>query len=265
MLADESGESETTDIEQTLCEDEAGTDISNRMLFDMLRKISTEMEDLKTIKQTTASVEAKLSSLLTRVTEVEERVSELEDTLMQHKGNPPPTKADMEDILERLAMAEDRSRRNNLRFVGFAEGVEGRDIIVFLNKFFASAFDTDVPVGGFEIERAHRIRARRPAPSDRPRTIIAAFLRHQDRQRILQAARGTRRIEWEGKQVMIFPDFSRETQDKRASFRQCKKALHERKIKFSLLYPALLSIKVGEGAPRVFDNPQSAMDFIQKR
>ncbi|KAJ8398096.1 hypothetical protein AAFF_G00431730 [Aldrovandia affinis] len=131
MLADDSGESEMTDIEQTLCEDEAGRDITNRMLFDMLRKISSEIEDLKTIKQTTASVEAKLSSLLTRVTEVEERVSELKDTLMQHKDNPPPTKADMEDILERLAMAEDRSRRNNLRFVGFAEGVESRDIIVF--------------------------------------------------------------------------------------------------------------------------------------
>lgn len=73
-------ESETTpNMEQIACDDETG-DITNKPLFDMLQKISGEMEDLKIIMQTTASVEAKLSSLLTHMTEVEERLSELEDT-----------------------------------------------------------------------------------------------------------------------------------------------------------------------------------------
>jgi len=78
--------------------------------------------------------------------------------------------------LERLATAEDRSSRNNLRFVGLAEGVEGRDTIGFLNQFLASALGPDAPVRGFEIERAHKICARRPAPNEKPRLIAAAFL-----------------------------------------------------------------------------------------
>lgn len=56
------------------------------------------MEDLIIIKQTTASVEAKLSSLLTHKTEVEERVSELEDTLAEQKENPTISKTDSEEL-----------------------------------------------------------------------------------------------------------------------------------------------------------------------
>jgi len=59
-----------------------------------------------------------------------------------------------------------------------------------------------------------------------------------------------------GKLVMIFPDFFSETQAKRERFRQCRKALHERKMKFSLLYRAL-SISVGEGASQTFDYPKT--------
>lgn len=58
-------------MEQMACDDETTEDITNKTLFDMLQKISGEMEDLIIIKQTTASVEAKLSSFLTHMTEVE--------------------------------------------------------------------------------------------------------------------------------------------------------------------------------------------------
>lgn len=56
------------------------------------------MEDLIIIKQTTASVEEKLSSLLTHKTEVEERVSELEDMLAEQKENPTISKTDSEEL-----------------------------------------------------------------------------------------------------------------------------------------------------------------------
>ena len=238
----------------------------------MLQKISTEMEDFKAIKQTTASVEAKLSSLLTRVTEVEQRVSRLEDEAQVQKDdpNPPVKKSDMQDVIDRLVSAEDRSRQNNLRFVGFVQGVEGKDTIGFLNRFLAQALGINPPLGGFEIERAHRLRVR-PNPNARddetppPPTIIAAFLRYQDRQRILDAARERKQILWEGKQVMIFPDFSRETMTRRAAFKDCKKEMHKKKMTFSLLYPALLSINVGAGAPLTFDIPAKAMAYISKR
>lgn len=113
-----------------------------------IKLFAGEVEDLKTIKKTTASVEAKLFSLLTRVTEVKERVSELEDTLAGQKDNPPVMKADLEEIFARSAPVEDRSRRNSLRFVGIAEGVEGKDTLGLLNTFLVSVLGIDPPVGG---------------------------------------------------------------------------------------------------------------------
>ena len=62
---------------------------------------------------------------------------------------------------------------------------------------------------------------------------------------------------------MIFPDFSRGTVTKRDAFRECKKMLHQRGVKFALQYPAMLRIDTKEG-PRRFVNLTTAMDFIRK-
>lgn len=255
--SDFSGSEQTTRVKEK--------SITNKNLFDMLQKMSVDMEDLKAIKKTTASVEEKLSGLVNRIIEVETRVSGIEDTLAKQRQNPAVTKDEWRFLQDKIASLEDRSRRNNLRFVGFSEGLEQKDTVGFLKLFITTALGLAATTQeGFEIERVHRIQARRPVPSERPRTIIAAFLRYEDSQTILRTAREKQRIAWEGKQIMIFPDYSRETQEKRDAFRQCKRTLHELGIKFRLLYPAMLTIYVGDGPPQTFKDPQRAMDFIQR-
>lgn len=64
---------------------------------------------------------------------------------------------------------------------------------------------------------------------------------------------------------MIFPDYSRETQRKREAFSRYKKALHERKIKFGMLYPARLKFFVSGPSPWVFYDPEKAMKYIERR
>lgn len=66
------------------------------------------------------------------------------------------------------------------------------------------------------------------------RTLIARFIRSGDRDRVLRTSQGKRELKWNGKRVMIFPDFSRGTVAKRDAFRECKKALHQRGVKFAL-------------------------------
>lgn len=63
---------------------------------------------------------------------------------------------------------------------------------------------------------------------------------------------------------MIFPDYSKAVNDKRKRFKQCKQMLHERRIGFSLRYPAVLVINPkGEGGRRrEFDDPQKALEYI---
>ncbi|KAF4073605.1 hypothetical protein AMELA_G00245110 [Ameiurus melas] len=114
------------------------------------------------------------------------------------------------------------------------------------------------------IERAHRLGPRTSAArSDvNGRTLIAKFMRSGDRDRILRASQEKGEIRWEGKRVVIFPDFSRGTITKRDAFRECKKMLHQHGVKFALQYPATLKIDTKEG-PRRFMNPRTAMDFIR--
>lgn len=234
-------------------------------IHGMLIKILEDTGDLKEIRRSLCSVDTKLSSLISRMTEVEDRVSRLEDEQASMKANPGAIKADIQTLTDRLATAEDRSRRNNLRFVGIPEGAEKGDTIAFLNELISTALDIDPPPGGIEMDWAHRIGTRPTAGDQRSRTIIARFLRYKDCQNVMETARKKKRVVWSGKQVMIFPDYSRETQKKREAFIDCKRALHQRKMKFSMLYPARLRISIGGDSSHVFDNPEHVMDFIQGR
>lgn len=68
------------------------------------------------------------------------------------------------------------------------------------------------------------------------------FMRSGTRDLILQVSREKRQLQWNGNSVLVFPDFSKITQEKRNAFKECKKALHDRQIKFALLFPAMLKI-----------------------
>lgn len=124
-------------------------------------------------------------------------------------------------------MAEDRSQCNNLRLVGIPEGAEKNDITAFLNKFISMTLGTDPPLEGNR---------------DGPRS--------QDR---LKA----------GIRVFRISDYSKEMQKKQEAFSHCKRALHERKIKFGMLYPARLKIFISGNSSQVFDNPEKVMEYIQ--
>lgn len=241
-----------------------GQDIAN--IFATLQKISSELTSLEDIRRTTASVESKLSSLISRMGEVEKRVEWLEDTEKQMKAkleaNPIATKSEVDELRDKLEDMENRSRRNNLRFVGVPEGKESGDMTVFMQELLISLLGLDDSVPPLEIDRAHRAPTPRPNPGERPRAILVRFLRSVDRECVLRTARNKSKLVWEGNHIMIFPDFSRATQLKREKFRECKKALRERNIKFALLYPAILRIDYN-GGQRRFDNPKKAMEFIQ--
>lgn len=57
------------------------------------------------------------------------------------------------------------------------------------------------------------------------------------------------------------PDYSRPVVEMRSKFNQSKKLLHEWRVRFSLMYPAVLVIKTPE-VRREFDDPNKASSFI---
>ncbi|RXN19406.1 liprin-beta-2-like isoform X2 [Labeo rohita] len=201
-------------------------DIAN--IYTILTKISGDMDGIAEIRKTTASVEAKLSALITRLDEVEKRVEFLEGAEKELKANPPATKLELDQLWDKVEDMENRSRRNNIRIVGIPEGKEGQDTVRFLDGLIPNLIDSSGRQ--LEIERAHRSPSQRPSSTDRPRPILARFLRSADRDFVLRAARIKGNLSWENNNIMIFPDFARSTQLKRDRFKECKKILHTKKI-----------------------------------
>ncbi|KAJ8012603.1 hypothetical protein DPEC_G00044580 [Dallia pectoralis] len=83
----------------------------------------------------------------------------------------------------------------------------------------------------------------------------------------LQSACGTRRqysgeqLHFRGKKIQIFPDFTSVVAKKRAAFVDVKRILHEKKIRFSLRFPAILLVN-HNGENLRFASPAEAKAWL---
>ncbi|KAJ1125505.1 hypothetical protein NDU88_003934 [Pleurodeles waltl] len=80
------------------------------------------------------------------------------------------------------------SRRDNVRFLGFPEEIEGRDAQSFLKNILPQitglTFDPSL-----ELQRAHRLGPKLREGANHPRPIIACILRRTQARKLLQKAR----------------------------------------------------------------------------
>ncbi|KAJ1198640.1 hypothetical protein NDU88_002479 [Pleurodeles waltl] len=91
-------------------------------------------------------------------------------------------------LCSKMTDLEDRSRRDNVQFLGFPENTEGEDIHTFLRETLPklTGITFDPP---FELQRAHRLGPRRPNMTTRPQPIIACLLCHAQARQLIQRAR----------------------------------------------------------------------------
>ncbi|ROL44854.1 LINE-1 retrotransposable element ORF1 protein [Anabarilius grahami] len=143
-------------------------------------------------------------------------------------------------LQEKLARIEDKSRQSNVRLVGLKEGVEGDDPLRFIQNHLPKWIPS---LAGkvLEIERAHRIYSGERAKST-PRTFIFKMLRYQDRNVILNGARGVGQILHNGSPLLFFPDYSNQTASKRRSMALARKKLTQLGVTSFLLYPAVVKV-----------------------
>lgn len=115
-----------------------------------------------------------------RITEAEQRVSRVEDSLTTLKKKVAALETTTKSLVLRAEDTEGRARRNNLRFVGFPEGCEEGNVERFLTQWLKSWLQQDSMSCCFIIERAHRALLQKPPPGARPRPIIAKILNYHD-------------------------------------------------------------------------------------
>lgn len=196
-----------------------------------------------------------------RLTETEHRIGAAEDTLHDHTATLHTLKTKVKALELRAEDAENRNRRNNLRVVGLPEGVEGSDPTAFTENLLRSLLPQAQFSPFFVVERAHRMPASRGAPGAPPRTFIFRLLNFRDRDLVLREARKLDALRYEASKIMIFPDYSVDTQRLRRSFDQVKLNLRNRKIKYSMLFPARLRVQDGETV-RFFTSAEDASHWL---
>lgn len=203
-----------------------------------------------------------LDKIRTRVAETERRVGDVEDTVTDHAASIRALQTKVRALEYRAEDAENRSRRNNLRIVGLPEGVEGRSPALFIEELLRSLLPAAQLSPHFAVERAHRVPSRPGPEGAPPRTFILRLLNYRDRDELLRAARAAGTLPYHNGKLLLFPDYTIETQRQRRSFDNIKAALRVKGIKYSVLFPAKLHVVDGETV-RFFTAPKDAAAWLE--
>uniref|UniRef100_H3AYH5 L1 transposable element RRM domain-containing protein n=1 Tax=Latimeria chalumnae TaxID=7897 RepID=H3AYH5_LATCH len=162
--------------------------------------------------------------ILSRLTTIESHLSDSDGRLAAAEAQITSLTSTVAVLHERLNDQENRACRNNLRILGFTEGVEQGNPTCFWEKTLPALLKQ--PEGTvLSIEWAHRSLAPRPAPGQRPRPFIIKLLRFSIKKLLLKSAQDLGSLEWERHKILFFPDLSKALQDRRRLLLPVKKIL----------------------------------------
>uniref|UniRef100_H3B4C4 L1 transposable element RRM domain-containing protein n=1 Tax=Latimeria chalumnae TaxID=7897 RepID=H3B4C4_LATCH len=196
--------------------------------------------NLQQISSTIVEIKQGNADILGRLTSIESHLSDSDGRLLAAETKIELLALDITSLRNRLDDQENRARRNNVRILGFPEGIEEGNLARFLGEVLPVLLK--FPEGtDFSIERAHRSLALMPAPGQRPRPLVVKFLHFPMKELLLKAAQELGKVDWDGHNI-VFSDLLKALQDRRRLFLPVKKILHDKNIKYGLFYPATLRI-----------------------
>lgn len=185
-----------------------------------------------------------LDKIRGRLSAVETRVSDIEDTSRDHGAQLAELRDKVRSLQHKVTDAEDRHRRNNIEVVGLPEGAEGDRPAQFAEHFFKQLLSMQDMPPTYVVEQVHRVPAGSRPPGAFPRPFLVRFLNFRDQDMILTQARKLQELKHDNARVMLFPDFSAATQQKRRSFTEVRRRLREKEVKCSMLYPRSLESSI---------------------
>ena len=215
------------------------------------------------------SLETKLDSVQTTISDHGQRLTSLEDNANQVSDRLQEVEAKytaLEDSFTKLKAKtidlESRSRRNNIRIAGVPESVEGTQPTTFFSKLLLDVLGDGVLSSPPELDRAHRALTAK-LPGGKPRMVIARIHNYRVKEKIIQEARKRRGgLFYQGNPVAIFEDYCPEIMEQRTAYRVVMSELYQRGFKPSLLYPAKLRITTKDGGRKHFASVKDAEDFL---
>uniref|UniRef100_A0AAQ6A293 L1 transposable element RRM domain-containing protein n=1 Tax=Amphiprion ocellaris TaxID=80972 RepID=A0AAQ6A293_AMPOC len=231
----------------------AGTegDMTLQSVLNAIQQVKTDMlshldAKIDPIQSSLTAIQISLSTLSDRVELLEQRVSTNEDNVSNIMSRMKQLESDNTNLKAKVEDLENRSRRNNLRFVGIPEFAESTDMVGFMTQLIYKVLGQENFPSPLKIERAHRTPTTLPKrldPGGKPRSILIKLLDFQDKKTILRIAREKGQLIFHGSAISIYPDFSAEVMNKQRLFDPVKRNLRGR-MKYFMKFPATLCVIV---------------------
>lgn len=215
----------------------------------------------KTVRQHTEDIKA----ANTRLDEAEARILASEDLVAAYESKIGQLEKEVRLLSEKADMAENYSRRLNIRLLGMAEGLETNQAVNFLESWLPQFLKIPTDTGRIRLERAHRVPGSRlSAAADKPRPLLLRFHAFQDKQRVIESARRASQgnaLVYNGSRLFFYNDFSASVFKKRKAFDPVKRQLREQGISYGLFYPATLQVS-HNGAKKKYTSPDEVHAFL---
>ncbi|KAJ1180773.1 hypothetical protein NDU88_005989 [Pleurodeles waltl] len=177
------------------------------------------------------SIRLDIEGFQTRVLGLEQQVTTIEAQVASSRDRDQ----ELLFLCSKMTDLEDRSRRDNVRFLGFPKNIEGEDVNVFLREMLPklTGITFNPPL---EFQIAHRLGPRRTNAANLPRPIIACLLRHAQARQLIQRARTQCSCQMDGQVIQMSVDFSKETSERRRAFLALRPKLRQMEKILVLFY-----------------------------
>ena len=167
-----------------------------------------------------------------------------------------------EKLKAKTADLEARRRCNNVRIIGLSELIEEPTTNQFFSALLFQLLGEEILLTPPALDQAHRSLAPKPKDGERPRPVIAWFHDYQTKEKVLREACKRRSdLQYLGKPVAIFEEFSPKVMAQRAAYREVMALLYQCGLKPSLRYPAKLYITMSNGKKILLSSVVKAKEY----
>ena len=177
-----------------------------------------------------------MEALTARINEAEERISDMEDHMMETKEAEQKRDKQLVDHKRRIREISDTIRRNNIRIIGIPEEEErergGEGILerIIVENFPNMAKETSI-----KIQEAQRTLLKIYKNRSIPHPLIVKFTSLSDKEKILKAARDKKSVTYNAKNIRLAADLSTETWQTRKNWYDIFRALNEKNMQPRIL------------------------------
>uniref|UniRef100_A0A8C6B006 L1 transposable element RRM domain-containing protein n=1 Tax=Monodon monoceros TaxID=40151 RepID=A0A8C6B006_MONMO len=194
------------------------------------------------------------------ITEAEERISDLEDKIVEITTAEQNKEKRMKRTEDSLRDLWDNIKRTNIRIIGVPEEEEKKK---GTEKIFEEIIVENFPNMGKEIvnqvQEAQRVPYRINTRRNTPRHILIKLSKIKYKESILKAAREKQQITHKGIPIRLTADLSAETLQARREWQDILKVMKEKNLQPRLLYPARISFRF-DGEIKTFTDKQKLRD-----